>query len=116
MAHDNSVIIPAMTASGFGAVSAGRNLAPAEALRALAGTPHLVCHAGFLIERLGHAASASRSDVRAALVEEQTPSALARQIDNGLSSKKRSLKETITNQVAQGLTDEEIGIVKGNSA
>ena len=67
MAHDNSVIIPAMTASGFGAVSAGRNLAPAEALRALAGAPHLVCHAGFLIERLGHAASASRSDVRAAL-------------------------------------------------
>ena len=50
------------------------------------------------------------SDVRAALVEEQTPSALARKIDNGLSYKKRSLKETITNQVAQGLTDEEIAL------
>jgi len=50
------------------------------------------------------------SAVRAALVGEETPSALARQIDTGLSSKKRGLKETITGQVAQGLSDEQIAL------
>ena len=50
------------------------------------------------------------SAVRAALVGEEMPSALARQIDTGLSSKKRGLKETITGQVAQGLSDEQIAL------
>ena len=48
--------------------------------------------------------------MRAALVGEEMPSALARQIDTGLSSKKRGLKETITGQVAQGLSDEQIAL------
>src|SRR6478672_10633761 len=38
----------------------------ASALGMLAATPHVVCHAAYLIERLGYAASASRAAVRAA--------------------------------------------------
>jgi len=67
MPNDNSVMIPAMAALGHGAASNGRVIQPAAALKALAERPHLVCHAGFLIERLGQAADARRAEVRAAL-------------------------------------------------
>ncbi len=53
--------------SGHGATINGAQFAPAEALRALTEQPHLTCHSGFLIERLGFAAGAKRSEVRAAL-------------------------------------------------
>jgi ATP-dependent DNA helicase DinG len=71
MANDISVMIPsmtlAMTEAGQGAVSGGRMLAPMAALKALAASPHLTCHSGFLIERLGQAADAGRADIRAAM-------------------------------------------------
>ena len=53
-------------ASGMGAIIGGEPMEPAHALVALAATPHLICHSAFFIERLGIAAQASRSAVRAA--------------------------------------------------
>ena len=50
----------------MGAVISGEMREPAEALAHLAERPHLVCHATFLIERLGFAAGAPRGAVRAA--------------------------------------------------
>ncbi|MGH6820054.1 MAG: hypothetical protein ACREDU_04245, partial [Methylocella sp.] len=41
-------------------------LSAEEGLARLAETPHLLCHATFLIERLGHASSTSRAAIRAA--------------------------------------------------
>ena len=67
MANDNSVMLPAMVAAGHGALRAGQRLTAAAALRALAEVPHLTCHSGFLIERLGQSANAKRADIRAAL-------------------------------------------------
>ncbi|MFO1034018.1 MAG: ATP-dependent DNA helicase [Hyphomicrobiales bacterium] len=58
---------PSAVSSGHGAILDGVALGPAAALAALAAGPHLVCHAGFLIERLGFAAGAKRGDIRAAL-------------------------------------------------
>ena len=45
------------------------------------------------------------SGVKAALAPAGTDTTLARQVDNGLSSRKRVLKETITAMVAQGAED-----------
>ena len=53
-------------ASGMGAIIGGEPMEPAHALAALAASPHLICHSAFFIERLGVAAQASRSAVRAA--------------------------------------------------
>ena len=44
----------------------GETLAAADALKALAAGPHLLCHATFIAERLGQVASAPRGDIRAA--------------------------------------------------
>lgn len=63
MANDNSVMLPAMVAAGHGALRAGQRLTAAAALRALAEVPHLTCHSGFLIERLGQSANAKRADI-----------------------------------------------------
>jgi ATP-dependent DNA helicase DinG len=52
--------------SGMGAIIAGEPLEPDKALARLAAEPHLICHASFLIERLGVAANASRTIIRAA--------------------------------------------------
>ncbi len=57
---------PIAVASGTGAVLGGETLEPGLALLRLAARPHLVCHAHFLIERLGFAANASRPAIRAA--------------------------------------------------
>ena len=62
MAHDISVIIQ----TGKGALIDGRPVSPLAALKALAAAPHLTCHTGFLIARLGFAAGVNRSDLRAA--------------------------------------------------
>ncbi|MBL8895251.1 MAG: ATP-dependent DNA helicase [Rhizobiales bacterium] len=63
--------IPAAAASGVGAVFASpgvvQQLDAGAALEALARKPHLVCHAGFLIERLGAAAGGPRARIRQAL-------------------------------------------------
>src|SRR4051794_17091493 len=53
-------------ASGMGAVIDGEPMEPAHALAALAAEPYLICHSAFFIERLGVAAQASRSPLRAA--------------------------------------------------
>ena len=45
---------------------AGETLAAADGLKRLAGTPHLLCHAAFIAERLGQVAGAARSDIRKA--------------------------------------------------
>ena len=63
--------LPAMVAHGSGA-SVARSRARADldasaALQALAHEPHLLCHASFLIERLGFAAAAPRALIRQAL-------------------------------------------------
>ena len=58
--------IPAAVGQGMGAVISGEMREPAEALARLSEQPHLICHATFLIERLGFAAGAPRSAVRAA--------------------------------------------------
>ena len=52
--------------SGMGAMIGAQRLEPAQALERLAAAPHLICHSAFLIERLGVAAQASRSLIRAA--------------------------------------------------
>ena len=52
--------------SGMGAIIGGVRMEPAQALAALAASPHLICHSAFLIERLGVAAQAPRAAVRAA--------------------------------------------------
>jgi len=56
--------IPTAVASGVGAIFAVpgvvQKLDAAAALDALARKPHLICHAGFLIERLGAAAGKHR--------------------------------------------------------
>jgi ATP-dependent DNA helicase DinG len=58
--------LPAAVGSGLGARLAGEAVEPKAALERLAALPHLLCHAAFLIERLGHAADAPRSLIRAA--------------------------------------------------
>src|SRR5262245_25366705 len=63
--------IPAAISSGVGAIFAVpgivQRLDAATALESLGRKPHLVCHASFLIERLGHAAGAPRARIRQAL-------------------------------------------------
>src|SRR6476661_452014 len=66
-----SLPFPVAVAAGTGiAVRAGtaprRIHDAAGALALLAATPHGVCHAAYLIERLGHAAAAPRAAIRAA--------------------------------------------------
>ena len=58
--------LPTAVGSGMGAVISGGMVEPGAALARLAAEPHLVCHATFLIERLGFAAGAPRSAIRAA--------------------------------------------------
>lgn len=58
---------PSAQASGHGALISGVALSPAEALAQLGAAPHLLCHAGFLIERLGFASGAARAVVKSAL-------------------------------------------------
>jgi ATP-dependent DNA helicase DinG len=58
--------IPNVSLAGLAAQINGQAVPPLLALSQLAETPHLVCHAAFLIERLGFAANASRAAVRAA--------------------------------------------------
>ena len=50
----------------MGAVIDGEPMEPAHALASLAERPHLICHSAFFIERLGVAAQAPRTMVRAA--------------------------------------------------
>ncbi|MDE2445523.1 MAG: ATP-dependent DNA helicase [Alphaproteobacteria bacterium] len=57
---------PVAIGQGLGAVVGGERLGAAAALARLSATPHLICHAHFLIERLGAAASAPKSLIRAA--------------------------------------------------
>ena len=58
--------LPTAVGSGMGAVISGGMVEPGAALARLAAEPHLVCHATVLIERLGFAAGAPRSAIRAA--------------------------------------------------
>jgi ATP-dependent DNA helicase DinG len=58
--------IPVALGSGQGAMLDGVAMHPALALKTLAASAHLTCHSGFLVERLGFAANATRKDVRAA--------------------------------------------------
>jgi ATP-dependent DNA helicase DinG len=57
---------PVAVMSGMGAIISGERVAAGEALTRLAQQPHLVCHAAFLVERLGLAAGANRAAIRAA--------------------------------------------------
>lgn len=57
--------VPVAIGLGLGAVIDGEMKTPHEALRALGERPHLVCHAGFLIDRLAVAAAA-KGDARLA--------------------------------------------------
>ena len=58
--------LPVMMLDGAKAVGLGADHAPRDALGRLAREPHLVCHASFLINRLGLAARASTQAVKAA--------------------------------------------------
>ena len=58
--------LPVAVMSGMGAIISGERIAAGEALTRLAQQPHLVCHAAFLVERLGLAAGANRAAIRAA--------------------------------------------------
>ena len=58
--------LPVAVMSGMGAIISGERVAAGEALTRLAQQPHLVCHAAFLVERLGLAAGANRAAIRAA--------------------------------------------------
>ncbi len=58
--------LPVMMLSGARALGLGGEVAPREALDHLPRQPHLVCHAGFLINRLGLAARANAQLVKAA--------------------------------------------------
>nr|WP_246715208.1 ATP-dependent DNA helicase [Aestuariivirga litoralis] len=53
-------------ATPAGAVVGGETLAAPSALARLSAAPYLICHAGFLIERLAQQAAAPRSHLRAA--------------------------------------------------
>jgi ATP-dependent DNA helicase DinG len=61
---------PAAALSGVGLIlenePGGALLAASEALSRLAGAPHLLCHAGFVVDRLAFAADAPRGLARAA--------------------------------------------------
>ena len=57
---------PVALASGLGATLAGEKLGAASALARLSAVPHLLCHAAFLIERLGQQAQAPKSLTRSA--------------------------------------------------
>ncbi len=57
---------PTALSSGLGATVAGQKLGAAAALARLSALPHLICHAGFLIDRLGAAAAAPKSLISAA--------------------------------------------------
>jgi ATP-dependent DNA helicase DinG len=59
--------IPAATGTGIGATLRGVKCTAADALRHLAAEVHLTCHTGFLVDRLGLAAGASRRDARPSL-------------------------------------------------
>jgi ATP-dependent DNA helicase DinG len=48
------------------ALADGQLLTAAEGLKALGAAPHLLCHAGFIAERLGQVAGAARADIRQA--------------------------------------------------
>jgi ATP-dependent DNA helicase DinG len=62
-----AIEVPSATLAGISmATSTGETLPAAEGLARLAARPHLVCHAGFLIERLAFVADAPRTAVRAA--------------------------------------------------
>ncbi len=58
--------IPTAIGLGLGAVVEGESLSPAAALKRLSAEQHLVCHAGFLVDRLAQAAGAAKKDARAA--------------------------------------------------
>ncbi len=55
---------PVALVTGHGAVIDGKLMQPAAALQALRARPHLTCHTGFLVERLGFAANAKKADLR----------------------------------------------------
>jgi ATP-dependent DNA helicase DinG len=57
----------AAVVEGVSLVTAGEHLQPAAGLARLAASPHLVCHATFMAERLALAAGAPRSHARRAL-------------------------------------------------
>jgi ATP-dependent DNA helicase DinG len=57
---------PVAIGHGLGAAVGGEKLGAAAALARLSASPHVICHAHFLIERLGAAASAPKSLIRAA--------------------------------------------------
>ena len=55
---------PIALVSGHGAFINGHLMQPAQALSALRASPHLTCHTGFLVERLGFAAAARKTELR----------------------------------------------------
>ncbi len=57
---------PTAVPAAMGAVLAGANLGAAAALARLGALPHLICHSGFVIERLAQQAAATRSLSRSA--------------------------------------------------
>jgi ATP-dependent DNA helicase DinG len=65
-APNNFPLPPAALSIGLGASIGTEKLGAAAALARLSALPHLVCHASFLIERLGSSAGAPRSLTRAA--------------------------------------------------
>jgi ATP-dependent DNA helicase DinG len=58
--------IPTAVPQGQGAALKGKALSPGAALRQLADTPHLLCHAGFFLARLAQAADASPETLQTA--------------------------------------------------
>jgi ATP-dependent DNA helicase DinG len=62
----NFVPPPTAIGLGLGAVVSSEKLGAAAALARLSASPHLICHSHFLIERLGAAAQAPKSLIRAA--------------------------------------------------
>lgn len=66
IADHNFPLPPVALSHGLGAVVSGEKRGAAAALARLSALPHLICHASFLIDRLGAAAAAPKSLIRAA--------------------------------------------------
>ena len=66
IANHNFPLPPTALPHGLGATIAGEKLGAAAALARLSALPHLICHSAFLVDRLGAAAAAPKSLIRAA--------------------------------------------------
>ncbi|MCB1378601.1 MAG: ATP-dependent DNA helicase [Alphaproteobacteria bacterium] len=121
---------PTAVSSGMGAIISGETFEPGEALSRLALRPHLVCHAGFLIERLGLASGAARATVRSAREQSHfdvaelfafvcparfatpTPAGLARSLALDLSTTGEDTLRSVVSDLLQRLSNKHYPLIR----